>query len=284
MKDFKDKVAVITGGASGIGYGIARRCVKEGAKVVLVDVNQKALTEAKSELEAAGATVFTMSADISKASDMEQLAQKTLDNFGEVHLLFNNAGVGVPGPQIWETTLSDWEWVINVNLWGLIHSLRIFVPIMLKQDTECHIVNTASMAGLISPAGYGAYNASKHGVVALSETLHHELTKLQAKIKISVLCPGAVSTNIMDISKNRPAELQNDPKLEAERQAKYLELDKKMRKDIKEGMPTDEVAELVFKAIRDERFYILTHSWAKDIVKIHMEDILHDRVPTALQT
>ncbi|MFH2013219.1 MAG: SDR family NAD(P)-dependent oxidoreductase [Pseudomonadota bacterium] len=282
MRDFNQKVAVITGAASGIGYGIAKYCVKEGIKVVLVDVNEKTLTEAKSKLETAGAKVLAVPADVSNADEMELIAKKTIDNFGAVHLLFNNAGVGITGPIIWETTLSDWKWVIGVNLLGVIHGIRAFVPIMLEQYTECHIVNTASIAGLISPPGLGPYNVSKHGVVTLSETLYHELSRINSKIKVSVLCPGAVNTKILDASKNRPADLQNDPKFESERQANFLDLQQNKRLELKEGMSPDEVAELVFKAIKDETFYILTHSWAKDLVKLRMEEIINGYILKSL--
>ncbi|MFH2011315.1 MAG: SDR family NAD(P)-dependent oxidoreductase [Pseudomonadota bacterium] len=280
MKDFKEKVAVITGGASGIGYAIARHSVKEGMKVVLVARDENRLAEAKSELEGAGGTVMTISADVSNESDVELVAQRTLDHFGAVHMLFNNAGVGMPGPPIWKITLSDWEWILGVNLYGVINGLRVFVPIMLEQDTECHIINTSSTAGLVSSPGFGAYNVSKHGVVTLSETLHHELSRIQSKIKVSVICPGAVNTRIMDASRNRPEELQNDPELEAERHAKYMGMEKKMRQGIEKARSPEKVAERVFEAIREEKFYILTHSWVKGSVQIRMEDIIQGRLPT----
>ena len=176
MREFKDKVAVITGAASGLGRAMADRCVQEGMKVVLADVEVEELAKTEASMKASGATVLALRTDVSQASDMEALAQKTLEAFGAVHLLCNNAGVGTDAA-IWKSTIADWEWVIGVNLWGVIHGVRIFVPIMLKQDTESHIVNTASMAGLISGPGLGAYKVTKHAVVALSETLYHELAE-----------------------------------------------------------------------------------------------------------
>ena len=161
MKNFKDKVAVVTGAASGIGKAIAQRCVQEGMKVVLADIEEKPLAQTGDDLKKAGATVLSVLTDVSKINDVEQLARKTLGDFGEVHLLFNNAGV-TAGTSIWESTLADWEWVIGVNLWGVIHGIRTFVPIMLKQDNECHIVNTSSVAGLISSPGDGIYKVTKH--------------------------------------------------------------------------------------------------------------------------
>src|SRR5262249_18260593 len=196
MKEFKDKVAVITGAASGIGRAMADRCVQEGMKAVLADVELDRLTKTEASMKASGATVLAVRTDVSQARDVEALAQKTLEVFGAVHLLCNNAGVGTEAA-IWESTLAEWEWVLGVNLWGVIHGVRVFVPLMLAQDTECHIVNTASMAGLISGPGLGAYKVAKHAVVTLSETLYHELAEHGANVKVSVLCPGIVNTRIM---------------------------------------------------------------------------------------
>src|SRR5512136_413811 len=182
MQVFQDRVAVITGAASGIGRGLARRCAQEGMKVALADIEQAALAQTEIELRAMGAPVIGVVTDVSKARDVEGLAQKTLEAFGAVHLWCNNAGVGVIR-SAWETTLADWEWVLGVNLWGVIHGVRVCVPIMLKQDTECHIVNTSSIAGLVvGPGSSGCYNVAKHGVVALSETLYYDLARCGAKV------------------------------------------------------------------------------------------------------
>ena len=206
MKEFKGKVAVITGAASGIGRALADRCVQEGMKVVLADVEVETLAKTEASLKASGATVLAVQTDVSQARDVAALAQKTLEVFGAVHLLCNNAGVGTEAA-IWESTLEEWEWVMGVNLWGVIHGVRTFVPLMLAQDTECHIVNTASMAGLISGPGLGAYKVTKHAVVTLSETLYHELAERGARVKVSVLCPGVVNTRIMESARNRPGHL-----------------------------------------------------------------------------
>lgn len=172
MKDFRGKVAVVTGAASGIGRALAWRAAKEGMKVVLADCEKSALASAADELKAADFTVHAVRTDVSRAVEVETLAKETLKAFGAVHLLFNNAGVGV-GTAVWEGTLSDWQWVLGVNLWGVIHGVRSFVPVMLDQKTECHIVNTASIAGLVPQPGMGIYSVTKHGVVALSEALYH---------------------------------------------------------------------------------------------------------------
>ena len=277
MKDFKDKVAVVTGAASGIGRGIAERCAQEGMKVVLADLEQETLTQTEVELKATGATVLAVLTDVSKASDIEGLAQKTLYAFGAVHLLFNNAGVG-GGTTVWESTLADWKWIIGVNLWGVIHGIQVFVPIMLQQGTECHIVNTASVAGLIYGSRLGIYKVTKHGVVSLSETLCCELAERGAKIKVSVLCPGFVNTRIMDSARNRPIELQNEPGGESitpEVEAVIQE----MVQAVQTGLSPQRVADDVFNAIVNEKFYILTHPDYKPLIQKRIENILLERNP-----
>ncbi len=205
MREFKDKVAVITGAASGLGRAMALRCAQEGMKVVLADVEVDPLAKTEASMKASGATVLAVHTDVSRAGDVEALAQQALQTFGAVHLLCNNAGVGTGAAAIWESTIADWEWVIGVNLWGVIHGVRVFVPIMLAEDTECHIVNTASMAGLVSGPGLGAYKVTKHAVVTLSETLYHELAGRRAKVNVSVLCPGFVNTRIMESAPTAPS-------------------------------------------------------------------------------
>src|SRR5262249_5045219 len=174
MKDFRRKVSVITGAASGIGRALAERCAREGMKVILADVEPGALAEVEANLQAGSGTALAVRADVSQAKDVAALAGKTLQAFGAGHLLCKNAGGATDGT-VWESSLPDWEWVLGVTLWGVIHSVRTFVPIMLAQDTECHVVNTASMSGLISFPRGSVYAVSKHGVVTLSEALHHEL-------------------------------------------------------------------------------------------------------------
>ena len=278
MQDFQGKVAVVTGGASGIGRALAGQAAKEGMNVVLADVEEDALCRASQELQEAGARVLAVRTDVSKAADVEALAQQTLETFGAVHLLFNNAGVGA-GATLWESTLADWEWTIGVNLWGVIHGIRVFVPLMLKGGAEGHIVNTASAAGLISGPGLGIYKVTKHGVVTLSETLYHELTLTGAQIKVSVLCPGWVQTRIMDSERNRPAELQNGPTAEPPNPAAEMVM-QMVRQAVDTGTPPAQIAEIVFQAIRDEQFYILPHPQVKALVQSRMEDILQGRNPT----
>ena len=277
MRDFQNKVAVITGAASGIGRGLAERCAREKMKVVLADIEETALDETAQELKDAGADVSIVRTDVSKSEEIEALANKTLDAFGAVHLLFNNAGVGA-GTTVWESTLADWEWVLGVNLWSVIYGVRTFVPIMTKQNEECHIVNTASIAGLTSGPSLGVYKVSKHGVVSLSETLACELAAIGSKIKVSVLCPAGVNTRIMDSERNRPAEMQNDSAVESTHPA-VKQMDEMLRQLIETGMSPAQIADTVFDAIRSEKFYILTHAEMKPMVQKRMEDILQERNP-----
>jgi NAD(P)-dependent dehydrogenase (short-subunit alcohol dehydrogenase family) len=278
MQDFQGKVAVVTGAASGIGRALAEKCVRDGAKVVLADVEEKALDQAVEELKATGGDVLAVRTDVSKAEDVEALARNAFNTYGAVHLLFNNAGVAA-GTTVWESSLADWQWVLGVNLWGVIYGIHYFVPSMLAQNTECHIVNTASSAGLIASSGLGIYKVTKHGVVTLSETLALELAAQGARIKASVLCPGWVNTRIMDAERNRPPALQNapanqqvSPEIEAVIQA--------FRQVVQAGMPPSQVADIVFDAIRQEKFYIFTTPTTNQLVQLRMEDILQERMPT----
>lgn len=277
MKDFKGKVAVVTGAASGIGRALATRFASEGMKVVLSDVEERALADVERDLKAKGATTLAVRADVAKAADVEALAKKTVDTFGGVHVLCNNAGVATAGPA-WEMTLADWQWVLGVNLWGVIHGIRTFVPIMLKQDTDGHVVNTASLAGLSSGPMMSIYNVTKHGVVTLSETLHHDLKLQGARIKVSVLCPAWVNTRINESERNRPTALGGPearlllPEAAAMRQA--------IGQLLAAGLSPAHVAGLVLDAIRDEKFYILPHPEWKNLIRTRMEDILAEREPT----
>jgi len=270
MKEFRDKVAVITGAASGIGRAIAERCLTEGMKVVLADVEEANLTQAETELKAAGGTVLAVRTDVSKRSDVELLARQALDAFGKVHLLFNNAGVAAGGAP-WEATWNDWEWVIGVNLWGVIHGVKVFTPLMLEQNTECHIVNTSSTAGLIVGGGTSPYAVTKHAVVALSESMYLALRQRNSLVNVSVLCPGLVRTNIVNAERNRPAELRNEPVAMSPEMQAGLDAFKAV---VAASMSPLQVAEVVFDAIEKEQFYILPHPEWTEAIRLRTDKLL----------
>ena len=276
MKEFQGKVAVITGAASGIGYGIARAAAARGMKLVLADIESAALEQAASTLRAGGADVLAVVTDVSRADAMENLEAQTLATYGAVHLVFNNAGVG-GGGCLWELDTEYWQWVLGANLWGVIHGVRLFTRHLIAQG-EGHIVNTASVAGLMSAPDTGPYTVSKHAVVALSEVLHGELRNAGANVGVSVLCPSFVDTKIYLAERNRPLppEKKNDPA--------YIEEQKVIGELAGEffrtALPADAVAQQVFEAIAQQRFYILTHPGVKAQVQQRMEAILHDGQPT----
>jgi len=275
MKDFAGKVAVITGGASGIGRGIAEWCVRAGVKVVLADIEESALQQTGAELTAAGGTVLCVPTDVSKRTEVEHLARRTIETFGAVHLLFNNAGVAAGGAP-WEATWNDWEWVIGVNLWGVIHGVKVFTPLMLEQKTECHIVNTASMAGVMAGGGMAPYAVTKHAVVALSESLYLTLQQRTTLVKVSVLCPGVVRTQIFNCERNRPQDLLNEPTpLSPEMQAGRAAI----ASVLAAATPSEQIAEEVFEAIRNEQFYILTPPEWIEAIRLRMTKLLQGENP-----
>jgi len=244
-------------------------------KVVLADNDEANLTKAETELRDAGGTVLSVLMDVSKRADVERLASLTLDRFGQVDLLFNNAGVAAGGA-VWEATWKDWEWVIGVNLWGVIHGVKVFTPLMLAQNTEGHIVNTSSTAGLIVGSFSAPYAATKHAVVALSESLYLTLQQRNSLIKVSVLCPGTVRTNIVDVERYRPAELRNEPvPLTPEMEARLAAFKAAMEA----SMPPAKVADIVFDAIQKEQFYILTHPEWIEAIQLRTDRLLRMENP-----
>jgi NAD(P)-dependent dehydrogenase (short-subunit alcohol dehydrogenase family) len=271
MEELSGKVAVVTGAASGIGEALARRFAEEGMRVVLADVERDALARVARDL---GQDALAVPTDVSRLADVEALARATVDKFGAVHVVCNNAGVAAAGP-CWEVSDADWQWVLGVNLWGVIHGVRVFVPLMIRQGTEGHVVNTASMAGLISGPMNGVYSVTKYGVVALSEALHLDLALAGSRVKTSVLCPGWVNTRIADSDRNRPASAPlpswqpNDPNME-----------QVIRQMLASGLAPDRVAGLVVDAIRAERLYVLTHPEWKGMIRQRMDDIMAERNPT----
>ena len=276
MKDFAGRVAVITGAGSGFGRAFARIGARLGMKLALADVQADALAATVAELQGQGATAFGERTDVSKAGDVERLAARTVEAYGGAHLLFNNAGVAVGG-LAWESSVRDWEWVLGVNLWGVIHGVRAFTPILLAQDEPTHIVNTASVAGLVNPQMMAVYNVSKHGVVSLSETLYHDLRLVGSKVGVSVLCPAFVPTGIADSERNRPAGMANDAPPTASQAALKAQLDKAVASG---KISAERVAEMTFEAVREERFYVITHERMMPSIELRLQDVVLRRNPT----
>ncbi|MBX3157019.1 MAG: SDR family NAD(P)-dependent oxidoreductase [Deltaproteobacteria bacterium] len=276
MKQLQGKVAVVTGGASGIGLAMAARFARDGMKVVLADIEEPALEAARAELAGAGADVLAVRTDVADAASVTALAEATFARFGTAHVVCNNAGVGAGGFS-WQGTLADWKWTIDVNLWGVVHGIRAFVPRLVEQR-EGHVINTASMAGLLSVPGLAPYCVTKHAVVTLTECLHHELALFSGgTVHASVLCPGFVKTRIMHSERNRPAELTAPAHAQAPHEVMMQE---RMKAAVEAGIPAEQVADAVVRAILEERFYILTHPEAKPAIERRAREILDEKSPT----
>ncbi|RAS37349.1 SDR family oxidoreductase [Paraburkholderia bryophila] len=303
MFEFTGKVAVITGAASGFGRAFAEKGAALGMKLVLADVNPEALAQTVDALRAGGAEAIGVPTDVASATQVEALAQAALTAFGKVHLLFNNAGVG-SGGFLWESSVNDWAWVFGVNVMGVAHGVRVFTPIMLAQNEPAHIVNTASVAGLLSPPAMGIYNASKHAVVSLTETLYHDLQLAQAAqvaqaaevgqpgrragadglagapgalVSCSLLCPAFVPTGIANAERARPATLRND----SGPTRSQIAAGKQLQRAVQSGkLSAADVADITFEAIAARRFYIITHPGIMATVELRHEDIEHLRNPT----
>ena len=278
MQELQGKVAVVTGAASGIGRGLADRFAAEGMRVVLADVEQPALEQAEREMRDAGAHVLAVRTDVSKAADVQALADRTMERFGKVHIVCNNAGVG-GAAGAWDASLEDWQWVLGVNLWGVVHGVRTFVPLMIAGGEEGHIVNTASVAGLMPGAGGAGYTASKFAVVGYSEALYYELLATgNSRIGVSVLCPAAVATRIVDSGRNRPAGPQEQP-APGTPEAAMLDM---IRQVLAAGQSPAEVAGKVLDAIVAGRFYILTHPEHNGVITKRAEAMLAGMPPPAI--
>jgi len=273
MEQLEDRVAVVTGGGSGIGRAVATQLAGAGMHVVVADIQQDALDATVADLVAAGHRAIGVRTDVSDGDSVDALAEATVAEFGAVHVVHNNAGVGVGGP-VWTHTERDWQWVLGVNLMGVVHGVKSFVPRMLAQNDDCHIVNTASVAGLLSVPASSVYCVSKHGVVTLSECLHHELRAANSKVSVSVLCPAFVNTGIAEAGRNRPAELSATNPAAAEYEARIL-------KAVRSGkLSAVDVARMTMDAVKADRFYILTHPAIKPAIEARLRDILDGRQPT----
>jgi NAD(P)-dependent dehydrogenase (short-subunit alcohol dehydrogenase family) len=277
MRDLKGKVAVVTGAASGIGRAMAERFAREGMKLVLADVEPGPLASAREEIGRGGVEAIAVTTDVSRWEQVEELARKTFETFGTAHVVCNNAGVAPGGAAAWETSQADWAWTIGVNLWGVIHGVRAFVPRLVEQG-EGHVVNTASIAGLVTVPGMSSYCVTKQGVVALSECLHHDLAfSAGGKVKVSVLCPAWVRTKITESERNRPASDSKEPKKPVTAQERAIT--GAVRMAVATGIPPEVVAEKVLSAIHEERFWILTHSKTKKLIEKRMRGILDETNP-----
>ena len=280
ITDFKGKTAVLTGAGSGFGLECARIGAALGMNLVLIDIQQDALTQAKAEMEALGAEVLSFQLDVSNATEMEAMGEAVFKRFGAPHFVFNNAGVG-SGGLIWENTVKDWEWVLGVNVMGVVHGVRIFTPMMLEAASkdaswQGHIVNTASMAGLLNPPNMGVYNLSKHAVVSLSETLYQDLRLVTDQIGASVLCPYFVPTGISQSHRNQPAELAS----EAPTKSQIIQQTMTGKAVGSGKVSAADVAQRVFDAMVNDQFYIYSHPKALQSVQTRFEDIVQGRNPT----
>lgn len=271
--EWKSKVAVITGSASGIGKEIAKKSLQLGMKVVLSDINSENLEKTKEELLEISSDVISVKTDVSKLKDIQHLADLTIKNFGRVDFLCNNAGVS-ENSLVWESSIEDWNWIMGVNLWSVIYGIKVFIPIMLKQDTPAIVVNTSSYSGLIS-GNLGTYSVTKHAVVSLSETLHQSLQRKNSKIHIAVLCPSVSKTNILESERNYKGNsiAPTDPIL--------IKREKMLRKGMEMGLEAREVAEILFNELEDKKFYIITPKDEKRLkgVKLRMNNILTGNLP-----
>ena len=276
MRTLTGRVAVVTGAASGIGRALSERFAAEGMRVVMADVEAAALEHAAAAVRERAPAVLAVRVDVARPEDVERLAHETYAAFGAAHVVCNNAGVAVIGA-VHEHTLADWQWVMGVNLWGVIHGVRAFVPRMLAGGDEGHIVNTASMAGLTTAPYMSVYDVTKHGVVALSESMYKEFEATGAPLGVSVVCPGLIDTNIMRSARNRPAELADEGKAGPAAQAFAQALGDRLAG----GYPPSEVASQVVRGIRERRFYIVpAQPQVRQAATVRAEDIIALRNPT----
>jgi NAD(P)-dependent dehydrogenase (short-subunit alcohol dehydrogenase family) len=277
MQDFKGKTAVITGGASGIGRALGELFLAKGMNVVLADIEQNALAATVAALNGGGGRCIGVVTDVSKAGDVQKLADAALAAFGAIHIACNNAGV-FAGGLLWEQSLADYQWQLDVNVWGVIHGIRTFVPIMAEQGGECHIVNTASMAAVTAMPYSGIYHMTKHAVLGLSESLYHELAFHVPNVKVSVLCPEAINTGIAASERNRPSAYSRAGDI-VESDARTL-VSQALEDSVSSGLGPEVMAQRVYDAIVAERFYILSEDAWRETAHIRLDDIRLGRNPT----
>ncbi len=279
MKEFKGKVAVITGGANGIGLALAEESIKRGMKVVIADICKDGLEEADRRFKDMDADYITLYADVTKYEEMEMIAEKTLEKYGQVDLLFNNAGVVIPG-SIYNLPLNDIDYIMQSNVYSILYGMKVFIPIMEEQDTQCHVVNTASVAGLFSTPGMPTYHMTKFANVGLTESVNYELQEKGSKVKMSVFCPGFIQTKLHLCDDRRPERFAIDPDNPYYSSAEYKAGLRRAEHVITTGIPIDSVGMSVFQAIEDEQFYILTHPQFQPIIGLRVKNILDMKNPS----
>ena len=270
MREFAGRTAVITGAGSGIGRALAMTAARADMNVVATDIEEPTLAATIDMITAQGGRAIAVPSDVSDADSVARLADIAFSDYGGVHLLCNNAGV-FSGGYLWERTLADWEWVMGVNLYGIVHAIRSFVPRMIAQDVPCHIVNTASMGGLITNAYSGPYYASKFAAVGVSECLAHDLAAAGAKVRVSILVPSLIATNIGTSERNRGERFVDRQRPEMTPDAAFVT--DMLRESTGAGMPPAEVAEIVFEAIRNEQFYIPTKPSYHEQIAMRHDDM-----------
>lgn len=281
MIDLKGRTVAITGAASGFGMQMARRCFALGAKLALADIDARGLAAVEKELKDKGAEVFSMVFDVAQYDKMEEFAQKTFDTYGDVGLFFNNAGVEISGT-VWEVSMADWQWVFGVNVFGVIHGVKCFVPRMIAQDKEAIIINTASLAGLVQGASSPIYLSGKHAVVTMTEALDIQLRDRKTKVKAFVFTPGFVKTQLHTSGRNRPAALQNPPDAPYYQTDDYKQKQALMEYSVTNGIELDRSIDMVFEALEQDLFYIQTAPEMKPAIEVRCKNILENKRPVAL--
>lgn len=277
MKDFKNRVALITGAANGFGKEFVKECAMRGMRIAAIDIEKEEVEAVGAMAKEMGAEILCIQADVTKIEDVERSVSAVMDAYGQIDLLMNNAGVAIPG-FLWDLPLRDWEWIVHANLLSHVYFMKLVIPIMLKQKTHCHIVNTASVAGMITSNGMPAYHATKHAAVALSESVSYDLQAIGADIVVSVYCPGFVQTDLHHCERHRPEQYQDssDPYYQS---PEFYAGQQTAQNVILTGMPIDSVGMRVFNAIEDEQFYILTHPIYTTLIGKRVTDMLAGKGP-----